>query len=136
LDSSASLWLAARTGMFCATAWLIMKRPVRRLLLGLAGLCLASCLSPTLPLPPPSKPDVSGPDESGYVRLEGVAAPHSEVIAWNHNNDIIAGQVTGDRSFYDFQIKAEISDVIELWYIKGSDESSSIKVVVPEPTEP
>jgi hypothetical protein len=110
-----------------------MARALRRLLLGLAGLCLASCLSPTLPLPPPSEPDVSGPNESGYVRLQGSAAPHAEVIAWNHNNDLIAGQVTGESSIYDFQIKGESNDVIELWYIQGSDESSSIKVIVPEP---
>jgi hypothetical protein len=108
-----------------------MPRVVRRLLLGVAGLCLASCLSPTLPLPPPAKPDVSGPDESGYVRLQGVAAPRSEVIAWNHNNNLIAGQVTGDTSLYDFEIKAEENDVIELWYIKGSEESSSVKIIVP-----
>lgn len=113
-----------------------MTRPLRRLLLGLAGLCVASCLSPTLPLPPPSKPDVSSPDENGYARLQGVAAPRSEVIAWNHNSDLIAGQVTGESSLYDFQIKAEVSDVIELWYIQGSDESSSVKVVVPAPAEP
>jgi hypothetical protein len=111
-----------------------MARPLRRLLLGLAGVCLASCLSPTLPLPPPSKPDVSSPDENGYVRLQGIAAPRVEVIAWNHNNDLIAGQVTGETSAYDFSIPAQSSDVLELWYIEGSDESSSIKVIVPEPT--
>jgi len=109
-----------------------MARVVRRLLLAVAGLCLASCLSPTLPLPPPAKPDVSGPDESGYVRLQGVAAPLSEVIAWHRNSDLIAGQVTGDTAFYDFEIKAEENDVIELWYIKGSEESSSVKIVVPK----
>jgi hypothetical protein len=113
-----------------------MMRPLRRLLLGLAGLCVASCLSPTLPLPPPAKPDVSSPDESGYVRLQGVAAPQSEVIAWNHQSDIIAGQVTGESALYDFEIKADVSDVIELWYIQGSDESSSIKIVVPEADTP
>jgi hypothetical protein len=113
-----------------------MARPLRRLLLGLAGLCLASCLSPTLPLPPPSKPDVSSPDENGYVRLQGIAAPRVEVIAWNHDNDLIAGQVTGESSSYDFLIQGESNDVIELWYIEGSDESSSIKIVVPEPVEP
>ncbi len=108
-----------------------MARVVRRLLLGMAGLCLASCLSPTLPLPPPARPDVSSPDESGYVRIQGVAAPRSEVIAWNHNSDLIAGQVTGETSLYDFQMKAKVNDVIEVWYIQGSDESSSTKVVVP-----
>jgi hypothetical protein len=108
-------------------------RLLRRLLLSLAGLGLVSCLSPTLPLPPPSRPDVSAPDESGFSRLQGFAAPRAEVIAWNHDNDLIAGQVTGDDSRYDFSIRAESGDTIELWYIKGSDESQTVRVTVPDP---
>jgi hypothetical protein len=106
---------------------------MRRLLPLVAGLCLASCLSPTLPLPPPDRPDVSAPDENGLVRLQGVAAPQAEVIAWNHDTDLIAGQVTGDDSRYDFTITAEANDLIELWYVQGSEESQSIRIVVPEP---
>lgn len=109
-----------------------MLRVLRRLLLLSAGLTLASCLSPTLPLPPPSRPDVSSPDSSGLVRLQGNAAPHSEVIAWNHDNDVIAGQVTRDSPRYDFTIQAEVGDFIELWYIQGSDESQSVRLTVPE----
>ena len=104
---------------------------MRRLLLLTAGLCLAACLSPTLPLPPPDRPDVAAADENGLVRLQGVAAPQAEVIAWNHNNNLIAGQVTGDDSRYDFTIKAEPNDLIELWYVVGSEESQSVRVVVP-----
>jgi hypothetical protein len=104
---------------------------MRRLLLPLAGLCLAGCLSPTLPLPPPDRPDVSAADENGLVRLQGVAAPSAEVIAWNHNNDLIAGQVTGADAHYDFTIKGAANDVIEFWYVVGSDESQSIKLNVP-----
>ena len=108
-----------------------MPRVMRRLLLLAAGVCLVSCLSPTLPLPPPDRPDLSAPDASGLVRLQGVAAPQAEVIAWNHNTDLIAGQVTGDDSRYDFTIKAQANDLIELWYVQGSDESQSIRIVVP-----
>jgi hypothetical protein len=108
-----------------------MLRVLRRILLLGAGLCVASCLSPTLPLPPPDRPDLSAPDESGLVRLQGVAAPQSEVIAWNHDNDVIAGQVTGDDSRYDFTIKGEANDFIELWYVQGSEESPSIRLTVP-----
>ena len=108
-----------------------MLRVMRRLLLLAAGVCLVSCLSPTLPLPPPDRPDLSAPDASGLVRLQGVAAPQAEVIAWNHNTDLIAGQVTGDDSRYDFTMKAQANDLIELWYVQGSDESQSIRFVVP-----
>jgi hypothetical protein len=109
-----------------------MVRVMRRLLLLAAGLCLASCLSPTLPLPPPDRPDVSAPDADGLVRLQGVAAPRVEVIAWNHDNDVIAGQVTRDTSRYDFTIKGEVGDFIELWYIQGDEESQTVRVTVPE----
>jgi hypothetical protein len=110
-----------------------MVRAWRRLLLLGAGLCLASCLSPTLPLPPPDRPAVSTPDENGLVRLQGVAAPRAEVIAWNHNNNLIAGQVTGDDSRYDFTIPGKAKDFIELWYVLGTDESQTVRVTVPEP---
>lgn len=109
-----------------------MLRVLRRLLLLTAGLTLVSCLSPTLPLPPPSRPDVSAPDESGLVRLQGSAAPFSEVIAWNHANDVIAGQVTRESPAYDFKIQAEVGDSIELWYIQGNDESQSVRFGVPK----
>lgn len=109
-----------------------MERLLRRLLLVATSLALASCLSPTLPLPPPDRPDVSAPDASGLVRLQGAAAPRAEVIAWNHDNDVIAGQVTRETSNYDFTIKGEVGDLIELWYIQGDDESSTVRVTVPE----
>ena len=111
-------------------------RRLRRLLLTLAGLCLVGCLSPTLPLPPPSRPDVGAPDEGGFSRLQGLAAPQAEVIAWNHNNDLIAGQVTGDDSRYDFLIRAESGDTIELWYIQGTEESQTVRVRVPAAATP
>jgi hypothetical protein len=109
---------------------------VRRLLLVVAGLCLASCLSPTLPLPPPDRPSVSAPDENGLVRVQGVAVPKAEVIAWNRQSDLLAGQVTGDDSHYDFTIKAQVSDNIELWYIQGDEESQTVSVKVPSAPPP
>ncbi len=108
-----------------------MFRLLRRLALAAAGLCLVSCLSPTLPLPPPNRPDITAPDENGLVRLQGVAAPDAEVIAWNHNTNLIAGQVTGSDSRYDFTMQAQANDFIELWYVQGSEESQSIRVIVP-----
>ena len=118
--------------MGCATATRVTRvRALRRLGLVLAGLCLAGCLSPTLPLPPPAKPDVGAPDENGFARIQGVAVPQVEVIAWNHANDQLAGQVTGDDSRYDFLIPASVGDRIEVWYIQGKEESASTNVIVP-----
>lgn len=109
-----------------------MIRVLRRLLLLSAGLAAVSCLSPTLPLPPPDRPDLSAPDSNGLVRVQGTAAPQSEVVAWNHANDVIAGQVTHDSARYDFTIQANVGDSIELWYIQGDQESQSVRVSVPE----
>ena len=109
-----------------------MELVLRRLLMLVAALGLASCLSPTLPLPPPDRPNVSAPDADGLVRLQGVAAPQSEVIAWNHDNDVIAGQVTRESANYDFTIRGEVGDFIELWYIQGHEESQTVRVTVPE----
>ena len=112
-----------------------MVRVFRRSLLLVAGLAGVACLSPTLPLPPPDRPEVGLPDSNGLVRLQGVAAPQSEVIAWNHANDVIAGQVTRDSARYDFQIQASVGDFIELWYIQGDEESSTVRFTVPAPPE-
>lgn len=107
-----------------------MIRVGRRLMLWVAGLCLAGCLSPTLPLPPPGAPEISAPDADGMVRVEGIAATYSEVIAWNRNTDVIAGQVTRESPSYSILMAAEVDDTIEVWYIKGDEESPSVKVRV------
>jgi len=107
---------------------------LRRLLLACMGLFLASCLSPTLPLPPPTQPEVSSPDAEGFVRLQGIAAPRAEVLAWNRNSGLISGQVTGENSRFDFLIRAAVDDTIELWYTKGTDESQSVVFSVPSAT--
>lgn len=101
-----------------------------------AALCLAGCLSPTLPLPPPSDPSVSGADSDGNVSLTGTVLPESEVFALNQSNNVIAGQVTHSGS-YDFKIKAQQLDRISLWYVRAGVESPTTDVVVEKaPGEP
>ena len=111
-----------------------MSRLGRRQMLFIAGLCLAGCLSPTLPLPPPAAPSVTSPDANGMVRIEGVAATYAEVIAWNRRTDLIAGQVTRESPSYSIEMAAQIDDTIEVWYIQGDTESPSVKVRVRGPT--
>ena len=106
---------------------------LRRWLLAGSALLLTSCLSPTLPLPPPTEPQVSAPDLNGMVRLQGVASPNVEVFAENRNNGRIAGQITKGDARYDFEIAAQANDSIEVWYVKGADQSQSVFVTVPEP---
>ena len=53
----------------------VLPRPLRRSLLAFAAtisLALtASCLAPTLPVPPPIDPEASAPDTSGMVTVKG-----------------------------------------------------------------
>src|SRR5512145_1402658 len=55
----------------------------RRCLLAACAAFLMGCLSPTLPMPPPAKPDIEGPDERGIFVLSGHVLPESHVYADN-----------------------------------------------------
>jgi hypothetical protein len=103
--------------MFSRRSWLVGT-----------ALLAAGCLSPTLPLPPPSEPSVSS-SESGLVRLTGSVAPESEVIALNHDNDLISGQYTTSGS-YDFTIQAQDRDWLSLWYVNDTLESPATDFIV------
>ena len=101
----------------------------RRRWLAFAALLAAGCLSPTLPLPPPSNPTVSGADSDGFVRLTGTVQPQSEVFALNHSNNLISGQYT-ESGNYDFKLTAQQNDAISLWYVNGTVESPTNDFVV------
>jgi hypothetical protein len=106
----------------------MFPRSWRSWLVGTA-LLAAGCLSPTLPLPPPSEPSVSSTETLGLVRLTGSVAPESEVIALNHDNDLISGQYTASGS-YDFTIQAQDRDWLSLWYVKDTVESPATDFIV------
>jgi hypothetical protein len=101
-----------------------------------AALLVVSCLSPTLPLPPPSDPSVSATDTAGLVRLKGTVRPESEVFALNHSTNLISGQYTKSGA-YDFTLEAQERDGISLWYVQGTTESPPndfvIRLTPPEP---
>lgn len=104
-----------------------MARTTRRvLLLAAVALLVGGCLAPTLPLPPPSKPTVAGPDESGNVELTGSVQPNSEVYVRNYASTDIYGQVTGNDGAYDLTLPAQVGDELEFWYESGKDQSPSI----------
>jgi hypothetical protein len=95
-------------------------RTRRRWLAG-AALFFVGCLSPTLPLPPPSDPTVSAVSD-GLVRFTGAVQPQSEVFALNRNTNAISGQYT-DSGDYDFTLAAHENDGISLWYVTATLES-------------
>jgi hypothetical protein len=119
-------------------AWRIVALWSRRVFaLALLGGALAGgCLSPTLPLPPPSKPDVSAPDANGNVRVQGWVPGRSEAIARNERTDLLYGQLTDNSGQYDFLMPAQSCDWITLYYISGTELSApanSARVPSPVP---
>lgn len=103
-------------------------RSRRGWLLGTA-LLAASCLSPTLPLPPPTDPSVSATDTAGLVRLTGSVEPESQVTALNRVTNLSYGQYTASGN-YDFTIEAHDRDPITFWYVRGTVESPPIDFVI------
>jgi len=89
------------------------------------------CLSPTLPLPPPGRPDVSPPDGSGITTLIGRVPGGTTAIAFNLDSGRLVGQVTDDDGEYELAMPAEIGDQIAIWYRDGLTESGAVEVTVP-----
>lgn len=99
---------------------------------GLVGLLLtgSGCLSPTLPLPPPDKPAVTGPDAQGNVELRGGVQPGATATAVNPRTGDVRGQITGSNGLYDFTIPARVGDQLEFRYEIGNDISPSIVFMI------
>lgn len=96
------------------------------------GLALG-CVSPTLPLPPPSRPNIDGPDESGQVTLSGSTRPAVSVYADNLDTGQSAGQRTHAKTgAYRFRLGARVGDTISLFYRYGTEESLPVEFKIPE----
>jgi hypothetical protein len=103
----------------------------RRTLLAF-GLAALACYSPTLPLPPPGKPDVSSVVQTtDQYRLRGQVQPHAEVIARNRDSSLLYGELTGGDGRYDFVVIGTAGDEMELWYTVGNDSSPRVLFVLP-----
>jgi hypothetical protein len=89
------------------------------------------CLSPTLPLPPPNRPDVSPPDSSGFTTLVGSVPGGTTAIAQNLENGHLVGQVTGSSGGYTLRLEAAIGDPVVVWYRSGLEDSGAVQVTVP-----
>src|SRR5262245_11247327 len=87
----------------------------RRSLLA-AGLIAVGCYSPTLPLPPPGKPEITSVEGTDRYRLVGEVEPHGEVTARNRRTLLLAGQLTESSGHYDFEVAGQEGDQMELWY--------------------
>ncbi len=104
----------------------------RRSWLGLVALFAVGCLSPTLPLPPPTEPSVSATTTAGLVQFEGTVLPQSEVYVFNRNTNLIAGQHT-DSGQYAFTMAALPGDSMSFWYVHESIDSVSADFILKLP---
>jgi hypothetical protein len=97
-------------------------------------LALGSCLSPTLPLPPPSEPTIEGPTAEGKVTLSGsVGESGAHVQAANMRLRQSWGQFTQDNGDFSIVIDAQVGDEVLLWYAIGYEQSPTTIIVIPEP---
>ncbi len=98
--------------------------------LGLSSLLVAGCYSPTLPLPPPSQPEITAPNDAGMIEIRGAVRPRSEVFAKNQRSLEIVGEETGSSGLYELTMMAESNDRIIVWYKDGSEESEFVELLV------
>jgi len=104
-------------------------RLARRALLG--ALLAIGCYSPTLPLPPPVKPDVTITSTGDY-RLKGGVLPDAQVFALDSRTLLIDGQEADHLGLYDFVLhQAQAGDSITLWYEAGTDLSPPMVFELP-----
>jgi hypothetical protein len=107
------------------------ERSARRSLL-LAGLVALGCYAPTLPLPPPQKPEITL-TESGNFRLRGGIVPDAQIFALNERTGAIDGEQVGRTGVYDFELQAARSgDLMQLWYQAGTDLSPTTVFTLPD----
>lgn len=93
-----------------------------------------SCLSPTLPLPPPNRPTIEGPDSAGNVTLSGSALPGANVYADNLVTGASAGQMADPQTgYYSFKVAAQVGDDMDLFYVYQSESSNKLYFTIPNP---
>jgi len=113
-------------------SWTAKRRVWLRAIGAASLLCLPlGCLSPTLPLPPPSRPDVSPPDASGLTTVAGHVPGGTTAIAQNMSSGQLVGQLTSSSGNYELVLPAASGDTLAIWYRDGLIDSGAVEVTVP-----
>lgn len=107
-----------------------VAKPLRRkLFVVAAALAVTACLSPTLPLPPPSDPKQSELDETtGTLHLSGHVPGTSWVYALNQRTNRGYIQITEADGRYDLTVEALHGDSFALWYELEGESSQPLYV--------
>jgi hypothetical protein len=112
-------------GMWRATLWAMSGWSRRRILQWAAVALLATgCLSPTLPLPPPSPPDVTNIGE-GQFRIQGSIPVVGTALIRNTRTQLVYGQA--ETQTFDIVVAAESGDRMILWYESSGDTSDPVQ---------
>jgi hypothetical protein len=104
----------------------------RALILGVGAAALGavvSCLSPTLPLPPPGEPTVEEFGTNQY-RLTGTVPGPGWVVVANDRTSEINGDITEGDGQYAIVVVALIDDPMRLWYTSGGEQSPSLEFTI------
>jgi hypothetical protein len=102
------------------------------------ALALGACTAPTLPLPPPSLPEVSAGSAPGRVRLASTRGvdPHALVVIYNRNPSVPLGQRVGGAEAdadgsWSTEVVAKTGDVLDITQESGNTRSPPTTLRVP-----
>lgn len=127
---------------------MVSMPPVRHLrsLLLAAFVAVTACIAPTLPIPPPSQPEVTAPDSTGLVTVrggKGAATAGAQLTVWNAtyadsaacHADVscapgVVRQVGADGS-YVVHIAGKSKDTLYVWQTVGTQTSGETETRVP-----
>lgn len=117
-------------------------RTLRRLLGPVALACaatLASCESPTLPVPPPSSPEVTLSADGTTARLVGGAIPGALVMIYDDDTarGVIATASSSGRweATIDLDFSKAPANTLEIWQREGRGDSPPVTKLVYAPTK-
>lgn len=105
-----------------------MRLSRRALVWTLLGFSGAACLSPTLPMPPPSPPDVQMVGQGQY-RLSGEIPQAGIVLVLNGRTGLVSGSLA--EPGYSFVVSATPADPMGIWYTSGTISSDSTWFRIP-----
>ena len=103
----------------------------------LAAAFALACVSPTLPLPPPSAPIISTGTEPDTFKLASIqgAEPNALVVVVNRREDLprnkrVSGTIADERGSWDVTVVAKVGDVLDISQESGSTRSPGTTVTV------
>ena len=105
-------------------------------LVGVAGSSV-SCVSPTLPLPPPAAPIISTGSEPDTFHLTSVngSLPNALIVIVNRNEALardkrVSGTIADANGSWDATVIAKVGDALDISQESGTTSSPSTTVTV------